>query len=83
MEDCGSIRNDLERRPSERNEGNMVEVVDESSKLPFFDGNEQFVDDNEKVGGDGVAIEDAREGPTNDNIIIEGFGEEQRPLEEW
>ena len=40
MEDCGSIRNDLERRPSERNEGNMVEVVDESSKLPFFDGNE-------------------------------------------
>ena len=50
-EDSGSIRNDLEMRPCGRNEDPIVVVVDKSSKLPLFDGDGQFVDDNEQGGG--------------------------------
>ena len=53
-------------------------MVDKYSKLPLFDGDRQFVDDNEEVGGNEGAIEDACEGLANDNVVIEGFGEEQR-----
>ena len=38
MEDIRSIINGLELRLSGRNEGPKVVVVDESSKLPLFDG---------------------------------------------
>ena len=48
------------------------------------------MDDNEQVGGNKVAIEETREGPVKNNIIVEGFGEEwqyptreRQPLEEW
>ena len=34
------------------------------------------MDDNEQVGGNKVAIEETREGPVKNNIIVEGFGEE-------
>lgn len=36
------------------------------------------MDDNEQVGGNGVAIEDASEGPTKDIVVVEGCGEERR-----
>ena len=43
----GSIRNNLEMRPSGRNEGpTTMVVVDESSNLFLFDVGSQFVDDN-------------------------------------
>jgi hypothetical protein len=76
MDDSGSIRNDMEMRPSGRNEGPQVVVVDESSKVSLFDDNGQFVNGNEEVGRNEVAIKEARERPTNDDIIVEGFGEE-------
>jgi hypothetical protein len=78
MEDSGSIRNDLEIHPSWRNEGPTVVVMDESCKSPLFDGIGQFMDDNKQVGGNGVVIEEPREGPANNNIVVEGFGEEQQ-----
>ena len=37
MDDSNSIRNNLETCPSRRNEGPMVMVMGESSKLPLFD----------------------------------------------
>ena len=57
MENNGSIRDNLKMRPSGRNEGLIVVVVDESSRSPFFDGNGQSVEVNEQVGGNEVAIE--------------------------
>ena len=36
------------------------------------------MDANEQVGGNGVAIEEPHKGPTNDVVVIEGCGEEQR-----
>ena len=47
MEDSGSIRNDLEIRPSGRIEGPTMVVMDGSFKLPLFYGGGQFVDGNE------------------------------------
>ena len=47
MDDIVSIRKDWEMRPSGRNEGSTVVVVDGSSKLPLFDGSGQTVDGNE------------------------------------
>ena len=68
----------------------MVVVVDESSKSPLFDGNGQIMDDNEQVRGNEVAIEEPWEGPPNEDVVVEGFGEdrryptkEQRSLGEW
>ena len=50
MENNGSLRNDLEMRPSGRNEGpTVVVVVDESFKLPLPDGGGQSMDGNEQV----------------------------------
>ena len=68
----------MKTRPSGRNEAPTVVVVDKYSKLPLFDGDRQFVDDNEEVGGNEGVIEDACEGLANDNVVIEGFGEEQQ-----
>lgn len=75
MENSGSITNDSKMPPSGRNEGPTMMVMDESSKSPLFNGGGQSVDDNDQVGGNGVAIEEAREKTTNNNIIV-GFGEE-------
>lgn len=36
-------------------------VVNESSRLPLFDGGGQFVDDNKQVGDNEVEIEEACE----------------------
>ena len=78
MEDRGSIRNVLEMRPSERNGGPAVVVVNKYFKSPLFDGTGQFVDDNNEVEGNEVAIEKTHEGPANDDIIIERFDEKRR-----
>ena len=90
MEISGSIKNDLEMHLSGRNEGPMVVLVDEFSKSMFVDGSGQFLDDNVQVRGNEVAIREAREGPANDNIIVEEFAKEWRyrmreqgPIEEW
>ena len=77
MEDSGSIGNNLEMRPSEINEGPMVVVMDQSSKLSLFYGSGQFVDDNEQVEGNGIAVEEPRKGQGNDVVVIEGFSEER------
>ena len=82
MENSGSISKVLEMCSSGRIEGpTAVVLVDESSNSPLFDGGGQF--DNEQVEGNKVAIEEAREGPTNNNILVEGFGEEGQLLGEW
>ena len=47
--------------PSGSSGGRTVMVVDETSKLPLFDGGRQFVDGNKHVRGNGVAIEDVCE----------------------
>lgn len=79
MEASGSIENDLEMYQIGRHEGLtvVVVVVNKSSKLSLFDGNGQFVNENKQVGGNGVAFEKLREGPVNNNVVIEGFGEER------
>ena len=60
-------------------------VVDEYLKSPLFDDGGQFVNDNEQVGGNGVAIENAREGLANhDVVVVVGFGKDWRyPTREW
>lgn len=76
MKDSGSIRNNLEICPSEGNEGPVMMVVDEYFKSVLFDVGEHSIDGNKQVGSDRIAIEEAREGPVNGDVIIEGFGEE-------
>ena len=71
MKDSGSIRNDLDMRPSGRNEIPTMMVVDKFSKSPLFDSGGQFVNDNEYVGRNGIVIEEPREGPANNNIVEE------------
>jgi hypothetical protein len=90
MEDSGSMRNDLEMRPSGRDGGRMMVVMDESSKSPLLDGGGQSMDGNERVGGNGVPIEEPRERVANNDVIIESSDEERRyptrerrPLGEW
>jgi hypothetical protein len=61
MEDIESIRNNLEMRPSGRDGGRIMVVMDESSKSPLLDGGGQSMDGNERVGGNGVPIEEPRE----------------------
>ena len=78
MEDSGSIRNDMEMHPSGNIEDlTVVVMVDKSSKSPLFDGGGQFVDGNEEIGGNGVAIEEARVRPAHGDIIVKGFSEER------
>ena len=85
MKDRGSISNDLEMHPSERNESPaVVVVVDKYFKSPFLDGTGQFVDDNDEVEGDEAAIEKTCEGPANGDIIVEKFDEKRRyPMRKW
>ena len=78
IENSGSIRTNLEMRPSGRNEGHAMVVMDKYSTPALFDGGGQFVDSNDQMGGNRVAIDNASEGLTNDDVIVEGFGEEQR-----
>ena len=59
MRASGSIQvgNDLEMRPSGRNEGSTVMVVVDKSFLShFLDGGGQSVDDNKQVGGNEVQL---------------------------
>lgn len=44
----------------------------------MFDGGGQFVDSNEQMGGNGVAIEKTLEGLTNNDVIVEGFSGERK-----
>ena len=45
MEDCGSIKEDFQMRPSGRTGSpTMVVMVDKSFKSPLFDGNGQSMD---------------------------------------
>ena len=90
MEDSGSTKKDLEMRPSGRNGGPLVVVVDESSKSPLLNDGEQSVDDIDRVGANGVAIEELCERPANNDVVVESCGEvrryptrERRPLGEW
>jgi hypothetical protein len=64
---------------NKRSEGPMVVVVmvvDDSSKLPLFDGGGQSMDGNEQVGGNGVSFEEPRERPAKDVIVVKSFSEE-------
>ena len=89
-EESGSISNDLEMRPSGRNGGQTVLVMDESSKSPLLDDGKQTVDDTVQVGGNEVVIEESSEKLAN-NDIVDGnsggmrryFTRERRPLGEW
>ena len=73
MEDSGSTKNDLEMRPSGRNGGRIVVVVDESSKSPLCDNGGQSVEAKDRVGGNGVAIEEPRERPANNDVLVESL----------
>lgn len=68
MKDNRSIINNLEVPLSGKNEGLTMMVVNESSKLPFFDGGGRFVDGNEEVGGNGIIIENAHQKHEINNI---------------
>ena len=65
-------------RPSGRNGGRMVVVVDKSSKAPLLDNGGQSMDNNEGVGGIGVEIEEGRERTSNNNVIVKNFNEEHQ-----
>ncbi len=84
MEDSTSVGNDLEIRPSGRNEGPTVVVVDESSKSPKCE------DPDERVGDNVVANDEVTEGPSLSDGNGERFGvdgryptRKRRPLGEW
>jgi hypothetical protein len=82
MGHSGSISNVLEMCSSGRIEGpTAMVVVDESSKSHLFDAGGQF--DNEQKEGNVVAIGEAHEGLTNNDIIVEGFSEERQIFGEW
>ena len=90
MEDSGSMKNDLEMCPSGRNGGPLVMVVDDLPNHLCYNGGEQSVDDIDRVGANGVAIEEPRERPANNDVVVESCGEvrryptrERRPLGEW
>ena len=51
-------------------------VVDKFCKSSLFYGSGQFLDGNKEMKGNGVAIEDVREGLANNDVIAEGFGKE-------
>ena len=70
MEDNGSISNDLEMHPSGRDGGHTVVVMDEFSKPPLLEGGKKIVDDIERVGGNGVFIEESCENPSNNDIFV-------------
>ena len=55
-------------------------MVDESSKSPLFDGGGQIMDGNEQVGGNELVIEGPCERATNNEVIVEIFGEVWRYL---
>lgn len=67
----------------ERNKGPMVVVVDDSSISFLFDSGGQFMDDRKRMGGNEIVIEQARERPANNNIVVEDLNEEQCPLGKW
>lgn len=52
--------------------------MDKYSKLPLFFGDRQFVDDKEEVEGNEGAIENVCENLANDDVAVEGFGEEHQ-----
>lgn len=77
------------KRPSGRSEFPTMVVVDESPKLPLFDGGRDFEERHEQVGENGVAIEEVIEELAMNGVELETFVEERRyptrerrPLEE-
>ena len=56
MEDSESIKKNLEMRPSGRNGGCIMVLVDKSSKPPLLDGSGQYVKGNERVVCNGGCI---------------------------
>ena len=91
MKDRGSISNDLEMRPNGRDGGRTVVVMDVSSKSLLLDGGKETVDNMERVGGNGVVIEEScKKSANNDSFMRVAVGcmrryptREQRPLREW
>ena len=61
---------------SGRSIGPTSVVVDKFCKSSLFYGSGQFLDGNKEMKGNGVAIEDVREGLANNDVIAEGFGKE-------
>ena len=57
IKDSGSVKINLKICPSGRNEGLMMVLVDQSSKLPLLDGGGQSKDGNKQVGGNRFAFE--------------------------
>ena len=75
MKDSMSIGNDLEMCPSGRNEAPMVNAVNGSSKSPLDNFDEEH---EEQVEENHIANQEAREGPTNNDIgvYVERLGKE-------
>jgi hypothetical protein len=72
IRDNESITNNSKMHPSGRNESSIMVMVEKSSRLFLFEDCRKSVNCNEQVRGDGVVIEEAREGHANDDIV-EGF----------
>ena len=51
--------------------------MDDSSKLPLFDGGGQSVDGNEQVGGNGASFKEPCERLAKDVVVVESFSEER------
>lgn len=61
-----------------RNKNPMMVVVDKSSTSPLFNGSKQSINGNKQMGGNGVAIDVARERLVNHDVIVEGIGKERQ-----
>ena len=77
-EDSGSINNDLEMHPSGRDGGRTVVMMDKSSKSPLLDSGKQTVDGMERVGGNGVVIDESCEKSANNDGLDGSWGGMQR-----
>jgi hypothetical protein len=76
--------------PSGRSENFAAVVMDKFSKLLLLDSNEQSMDNIERVGGVGIAIEEACKRPTYYEVFVESCSgvrryltKEHQPLGEW
>ena len=75
MEDGTSVRNAMKMRPSRRNEGPMVVVVDEYFKLCSCDDGEER---EEQVGNHFVTSEERIKTPVVNDGRVERFGKDER-----
>lgn len=80
MKDRTSNRNELEMRPSEKNKGPPMVVVNEYSKSCSCDNGEERKKDEKQVGYHMIANEEAIEILVENDSNVESFGKDEKSL---